>query len=80
MWIHSCAKLLTVTEQAEVKSVKCCLDPSGTFIPDVNLNFGLTSFSDLLKLLVCSIFVSWTDTSYVGYTSGTDMSGPVKKS
>lgn len=46
----------------------------------MNLNFGLRSFSDLLKLLVCGIFASWTDASYVGYASGTSTSGPIKKS
>lgn len=78
--VRSCAKLLAVAEQAEVKSVKCCLDPSRRFVPNVNLNFGLRSFSDLLKLLVCGIFASWTDASYVGYASGTSTSGPIKKS
>lgn len=44
------------------------------------MNFGLTGFSHLLKLLGCGIFASWTDTSYVGYISGIDMAGPIKKS
>lgn len=45
-----------------------------------NLSLGLTRFSDLLKLWVHRIFPSWTDTPYVGYASGVDVSGPIKKS
>lgn len=76
----ACAELLAVSGRAGLESVKSCLDPSGSFIPHGNLSLGLTQFSDLLKLLVHGIFASWTATSYVGYASGADMSGPIKKS